>query len=198
MQIQSKHTDEDRGLDAYFTPIEAIGSLIKLEGKYIPQHIWEPAAGNGAIVTPLRAAGFDVFATDIENYNTPFATTDYLKATKPCIIQGIITNPPFKLVKEFTEKALSEVNYLALLLRTNFLESIDRLPLFRQNPPAMVWISSRRLPMMHRFNWTGPKAPSNTCYAWFIWDKKRPEKQKFDWFDYEELGPFNSGRELKL
>jgi hypothetical protein len=35
-----------------------------------------------------------------------------------------------------------------------------------------MWVSSRRLPMMHRFGWDGPRATSNTCYAWFIWDRR--------------------------
>jgi hypothetical protein len=25
--------------------------------------------------------------------------------------------------------------------------------------------------MMHRDGWTGPRAPSNTDYAWFCWDR---------------------------
>jgi len=34
-----------------------------------------------------------------------------------------VTNPPYKLAVRFARKALNEVPYLALLLRTNFLES---------------------------------------------------------------------------
>jgi hypothetical protein len=78
---------------------------------------------------------------------------------------------------------------LALLLRTNFLESTARLPFFRAHPPARVWISSRRLAMMHRHGWTGPTAPSNTCYGWFIWDASDARKCTFSggWFDWRAL-----------
>jgi len=58
------------------------------------------------------------------------------------------------------------------MLRTNFVESVSRLPFFRCSPPTRMWVSSRRLPMMHRFGWDGPRATSNTCYAWFIWDRR--------------------------
>ena len=39
------------------------------------------------------------------------------------------------------------------MLRTNFVESVSRLPFFRCSPPTRMWVSSRRLPMMHRFGW---------------------------------------------
>ena len=87
----------------------------------------------------------------------------------------------------FAEKAIGETPYLALLLRTNFLESTARLRFFRMNPPARIWISSRRLPMMHRYGWQGPRAPSNTCFAWFVWDARSAQKRVVDWFDWKEF-----------
>lgn len=188
MRIQSSHKLEDRGLDAYFTPIEAVTSLIELEQSSIPAHIWEPAAGDGAIVHPLKAAGYKVQSSDIADYGLrECKTLDYLKASPLDGIQAIITNPPFRLAMPFAEKALKEVSYLALLLRTNFLESTSRMKFFRTHEPSRIWISSRRLPMMHRYGWTGPQAPSNTCHAWFIWDKKSETKREINWFDWKLL-----------
>ena len=59
MLIQSRKgrkTYEDGldDLDPYFSPPEAALSLLALEGARLPQVIMEPAAGGGAIVTPLR------------------------------------------------------------------------------------------------------------------------------------------------
>jgi hypothetical protein len=77
MRIQSTRDFSERGLDAYFTCPEAIESLILLEGDRLPQRIWEPAAGDGAIVKPLRARGPHrarvriVHASDIEDYGLP-------------------------------------------------------------------------------------------------------------------------------
>src|SRR5215467_15658512 len=74
-------------------------------------------------------------------------------------------------------------------LRTNFLESVQRLPFFRQSPPTRIWVSSRRLPLMHRYGWTGKKSTSNTCHAWFVWQAgAEPEPVHwFDWKDYFQL-----------
>ena len=135
------------------------------------------------------AGGFDVVATDIVNYGGDSITpgVDYLTAPLPHGVLGIVTNPPYRRAVEFARKALGEVPYLALLLRTNFLESTTRLPFFRKHPPARVWVSSRRLPMMHRHGWVGPRAPSNTCFAWFVWDQSAEAKGVIGWFDWRAL-----------
>ena len=188
MRLQSSHSHADRGLDAYFSPPEAVTSLLHIEADGLPRRIWEPAAGDGAIVKPMREAGYEVAASDIADYGLEDceAGIDYLSAALPDGVEGIVTNPPFKLAVKFAEKALNEVPYLALLLRTNFLESTSRLQFFRNHPPSRIWITSRRLPMMHRHGWEGPRAPSNTCFAWFIWDE-RPQKRVVDWFDWKRL-----------
>lgn len=188
MQIQSSHSMDDRGADAYFTPREAIESLIALEHQNFGNTIWEPAAGDGAIVKPLREKGYKVVASDLHDYGLDDCAihADYLKGSVLMGVDSIITNPPYKLALEFAQKAISEVPYVAFLLRTNFLESVGRFDFFKITPPARLLISSRRLPMMHRHGWTGPKAPSNTCFAWFIWDRKAQGKTLVDWFDWKE------------
>jgi len=188
VRVQSSHHHADRGLDAYFSPPEATASLLGVEAGRLPQCIWEPAAGDGAIVRPLQAAGFSVIASDIVDYSLPGCRVgiNYLKAPPMGDARAIVTNPPFKLALRFAEKALNEVQYLALLLRTNFLESTERLKFFRKNPPARIWISSRRLPMMHRYGWQGPRAPSNTCHAWFVWEERSTQKSVIHWFDWKD------------
>jgi hypothetical protein len=189
VRIQSSHHHGDRGLDAYFSPPEAVISLLHIEADYLPRRIWEPAAGDGAIVRPLEAAGFTVIASDIADYGLRGCQSgiNYLTTKARPDVDGIITNPPYKLAMRFAERALEEVPYLALLLRTNFLESTARLPFFRKFQPARIWISSRRLPMMHRYGWQGPRAPSNTCFAWFVWDARSEQKRIVDWFDWKQM-----------
>lgn len=188
MRIQSSHRHVDRGLDAYFSPPEAVQSLLCIEWEHLPEFLWEPAAGDGAIVRPLRAAGFHVVASDVADYGLENcrAGVDYLVAKPPVGVEGVVTNPPYKLALPFAKKAIREVRYLALLLRTNFLESTSRLPFFRSHEPARIWISSRRLPMMHRYGWQGPRSPSNTCFAWFIWDSHATSTGRVHWFDWRE------------
>jgi hypothetical protein len=189
MLMQSTHIAEDRGLDAYFTPIEAVLAMLDLERRDMPTLLWEPACGDGAIVKPLREHGFAVRASDVVDYGCPDAEIrDYFDVKNDMPERGIVTNPPFKLALRFAEKAVKESYFTAFLLRTNFLESVERLSFFRRTPPSRIWISSRRLPMMHRYGWNGPKAPSNTCHAWFIWQSDRvtgvPIVQWFDWQEH--------------
>jgi hypothetical protein len=186
VRIQSSHDFTARGLDAYWTCEEAVLSLIALEGDRIPHRIWEPAAGSGAIVLPLRDAGHDVIASDVFDYGLLSACliADYVLASVPPGVEGIITNPPFRQAQAFLQKALAEVAYVALFLRTNFLmEGLRRKTLLTLKPPTRVWLSARRYPMMHRHNWTGPRASSNTPYAWAIWVRgaRREFPKLFDW-----------------
>ena len=101
------------------------------------------------------------------------------------LVGAIVTNPPYCLALEFIQKALRDVPVSAWLLRTNFLESVGRLSFFRAHPPARIWISSRRLPMMHRHGWTGPRAASNHCFAWFVWDDCAKRTGQLGWFDWK-------------
>jgi hypothetical protein len=187
MRIQSSHSRAARGLDAYFTPPEATAALLVLERGKIPRRLWEPAAGAGGIADPLRAAGFHVVVSDLVDYGAGIkAGIDYLTAPRPRGVQGIVTNPPFGQALAFAKKALDEVPYLGLLLRTNWLESQKRLPFFRRTPPTRIWISSLRLPMMHRLGWTGKKSTSNVCFAWFVWQRGAPP-EPVNWFDWRAL-----------
>jgi hypothetical protein len=108
VRIQSSHHLADRGLDPYFTPPEAVASLLHLEAQYLSRVIWEPVCGDGAIARPLRDAGYEVIATDLVDYGWDGCRSgiDYLTAEPPPGIQGIITNPPYQLAAQFAVKAL--------------------------------------------------------------------------------------------
>jgi hypothetical protein len=198
MRIQSAHALADRrpiadapeALDPYMTDPVAVRALIGIEQGRVPEPIWEYCAGTGNIVLTLRDAGYEVAASDIYDYGLPGCKIeDYRAAVPPLGARAIITNPPFALAFEFLQKSLREVPYVAYLLRTNFLESVSRKPFFDRCPPARVHIASRRLPTMHHHGWTGPKAASNTCHAWFVWDEATPlsERGRFDWFDWKDF-----------
>ena len=191
LRIQSAHSKAVRGADAYFSPYEAVWPLIDLEPN-MPRNIWEPAAGNGVIVRALKQNGFKVTASDLLGYWARGLQiqigVNYLDAICPDHVSGIVTNPPYMLAMEFIQKAMEEVPYHAWLLRTNFLESQDRFKFFKKHPPARVHVSSRRLPMMHRLGYDGPKSSSNTCFAWFVWDQSTPKSQRgqINWFDWKD------------
>lgn len=189
------HSMADRGLDFYPTPPQAIQALIKAEGKHrLPYWLWEPACGDGAIVLPLREAGFKVIASDIVDRGCPDSfVNDFLGSHKytysPGRYEGVVTNPPFKHAQAFVDRALETVDYVAILARLAFLEGVGRKRWFEKEHLARVHVSSRRLPMMHRDGWDGPKATSSIAFAWFVWDRDEERKPtELTWFDWKDGG----------
>jgi len=165
-------------------PPEATTALSKIES--VPRSVADPACGSGAILDVLRAAGHIVHGSDIADYGWPHTVVrDYLAGPVEMNGVAIVTNPPYRLAQKFIQKALDDgTRFAAFLLRLNFLESMRRKEFFETHPPSRVWVSSRRLPMMHRHGWTGSKAPSNHCYAWFVWDESS-EKDRLYFFDWK-------------
>jgi hypothetical protein len=161
----------DRGDDLYETPPEATHALLAVES--LPHHLWEPAAGRGAIVKVLRAAGHEVIASDLVDYGEPthFARRDFLfdqSAPEKC--EAIITNPPYKLATEFAAHALNLCPKVIMLLRLAFLESVRRNDILDSGQLARVHLFRQRLPMMHRDGWNGKRNSSAIPFAWFVWD----------------------------
>jgi hypothetical protein len=165
----------DRRNDLYETPSCATLALLREEPLLRrPQKIWEPAAGRGAIVRVLRAHGHEVVASDLIDYGDPtcFSRQDFLlehKAPQDC--ECILTNPPFSLAEEFVAHALELCPRVIMLLRLAFLESERRSRILDAGTFARVHIFRKRLPMMHRDGWEGPKASSAMAFAWFVWDR---------------------------
>jgi hypothetical protein len=186
LRINARSAGDLHPLDAYMTPKEAVRALMAVER--LPKSIADPCCGDGGLLETLRAGGHVVYGSDIADYGWPHAKIrDYLAGPIAMGDTAIVTNPPYRLAEEFIRKAISDgARRHAWLLRTNFLESVGRLPLWREHPPARIWISSRRLPMIHRHGWNGPKSSSNVAYAWYIWDAASNDRCKVDWFDWKE------------
>jgi hypothetical protein len=163
----------ERKDDLYETPAVAVDALLAVEK--IPEHVWEPACGPGAIVRVLRGHGHHVLASDLVDYESPdqdHAGWDFLlERNCPPGIEAIVTNPPFKNAGEFVAHALHLVPIVVMLLRLAFLESDRRTPILDNGTLARVHVFRKRLPMMHRKNWEGPKANSGMAFAWFVWDR---------------------------
>jgi hypothetical protein len=161
----------ERGDDLYETPAVATQALLHVED--LPHYIWEPAAGRGAIVDVLRAAGHRVLASDLIDYGDPthFARRDFLLEPLPPGCEAIVTNPPFKLAEEFIAHALDLCPRVVMLLRLAFLESERRCAILENRGLARVHVFRKRLPRMHRAGWTGRRSTSAVCYAWFCWHR---------------------------
>jgi len=168
-----RHSFADRGNDHYKTSPGATSALVLIEP--LPKYIWDPCCGTGTIVTELRAAGHEVVASDLVDYGIPITPPAYYgvdfllerQATADC--EAIICNPPYKLASQFVRHAIELVPLTAMLLRLAFLESASRTEILENGQLARVLVFRKRLPMMHRHGWNGPRASNSICFAWFIW-----------------------------
>ncbi|MGO8918019.1 MAG: hypothetical protein ACLQJR_19115 [Stellaceae bacterium] len=176
-----RHTNRVRGLDLYETPRIAVEALLAVE--QLPEVIWEPAAGRGAITRVLEAAGFDVISSDIVGYEFPLDfVADFLtceQAPRGCT--AALTNPPYQHAEAFVRHALKLAPNVFMLLRLAFLESRRRADIFGQCGLRTVHVFRSRLPMMHRDGWNGPRASSAIAFAWFCWTRGYRGRPTLSW-----------------
>lgn len=184
-------TLRERKDDFHRTPVEAVRALAQIE--LLPRCLWEPACGDGAIVLPLRDAGYEVLASDLVDRGCPDSDhrVDFLMERRTIgFCTGIVTNPPYKLAQAFAEHAISLVPYVAMLLPLSFLAGQERRSWHLGAPLARVWVSSRRLPMMHKDGWAGTLSTSTVDHAWFVWDTRwKVGNTIVNWFDWKDAGP---------
>jgi hypothetical protein len=160
--------------DLYETPAVAVEALLRVEP--LPEVIWEPACGPGAIVRVLRAAGKKVYATDLVDYDSPDqdeAGWDFLLERQlPLGAEAIVTNPPFKNVEAFVAHAIELAPKVVMLCRLAFLESERRRRILDGGMLARVHVFRNRLPMMHRAGWAGKRnLNAGMPFAWFVWER---------------------------
>lgn len=190
-----------RGDDFYASPYAALPPLLVAEGRRLPRVLWEPAAGNGALVVPLRNRGYDVTASDLNDWGCPDceADADFLGKFADDIGRtlkfhhgdqfGIVTNPPFNIIEQFVERAVKMSPYVALLCRLAFLESEGRMKWWKQVGLRRVHLIAERLPMMHRHNYDGPKlSNAGMCFAWFVFEsgKRSVNQVPVRWVSWKE------------
>src|SRR5215472_15110365 len=169
----SRHRLADRKDDLYETPACAVEALLRVE--HLPCGIWEPACGRGAIASVLIARGHKVCSSDLVAYGKGYAGVDFLMETKmPVGTEAIVTNPPFKLSREFVRHALTLCPKVYTLHRLAFYESERRSDILDTGYLRRIYCFRKRLPMMHRDGWAGPRASSSVAFAWFVWDRANP------------------------
>jgi hypothetical protein len=175
-----RHPNADRGLDLYETPECAVEALLAVEP--LPRVIWEPAAGRGAIVQMLRDRGRRVIASDIHDYGFQLQfVADFLTTRSvPSGCDLILTNPPYQQAEPFVAHALDLCPRVIMLLRLAFYESERRTEILEKRGLVRVHVFRKRLPMMHRDGWTGPRASSAIPFAWFCWDREHRGRTTFD------------------
>jgi len=173
--------------DFYATPSEAVKYLLNVEK--FDTDIWECASGQNHIADMLKEYGYSVRTSDIVKRTPTTEQMDFLSCEEKEWEGAIITNPPFKLAKEFVEKSLSLVGNgqkVAMFLRLQFLDGLNRYELFKNCPPKRVHVFSRRIRCAKDGNFTQYKSGGIQSNAWFVWEKDYQGKTEIDWINHDE------------
>lgn len=136
--------------------------------------IWEPAAGDGAMVREMEALGLRTFASDLVDRGCgatirSFYDFNHISAGGA---RAIVTNPPFDQCgwgngkARWLQHALDAlgVEYMALLLNWSWPGAGGLGPFWSKHPAARVYL------MRWKIDFTGQGAPP-MLNGWFVWDR---------------------------
>ncbi len=159
--------------DHYPTPDIAVSSL--LEREEFVGTVWEPCCGAGNIAKFFP----NCVASDIRLDNIYGEQgVDFLNEKRS--VDHIITNPPYSLAQKFVEHSLECASgKIAMLCKLAFLEGKARHKLFKEHPPKIVYVFSKRLPLTKAGD--GRKQSSMIPFAWFVWEKGYTGKTTVEW-----------------
>ena len=157
--------------DFYPTAPQAVYGLLSKEK--FSGTILEPCCGNGAISKILEESEYKVISRDLYDWGYGEPGKDFL--TEPIIdVDAMVTNPPFKLSVQFTLQGLectkARKGKVAMFNRLAWLEGVARGKMFQATPLARVWVFSKRLPRLHRFDHEGKITTSLIAFAWYVFD----------------------------
>lgn len=169
-------TDRDPN-DFYATAPESTESFLaqyKKDGESLNLLVLEPCAGNGHISKVLEKHGHIVQSWDIvqRDYHLD-RVCDFLKTTEGGYMD-ILTNPPFKLAKEFIQHGLELVDNgcrVIMFLKVQFLEGLKRYEsLYSKGFLRFVYVHVNRQPsaLDGRFDIYDAKTQ---CFCWFVFEK---------------------------
>ena len=118
-----RHTDK-RGFnrELYFTPISVIDKIVfslLLVFPWLREMVWiDPCAGDGRWGEVFKKYGIECYSYDITPLSPEVKQQDFLTAERSLYTQKpifFIGNPPFSLLKQFINKALSLTHYCYFL-----------------------------------------------------------------------------------
>lgn len=176
--LDGEWSKSDAGLDRekddyYRTPPEPTRALLHAELPNLRKFdgVWEPAAGDGAMIRELQAVGLTTFGSDLVQRGGAEMVRNFYDFKIPAF-PCIVTNPPFAECNSRDGKgrwiwhALDtlKVEYMALLMNWSWPGAMGLNQLWGDHPPARVYL------MRFKIDFTGQGAPP-MLNAWFVWDK---------------------------
>jgi len=173
MNIAGTSNTRERVRDDYYaTPKESTLALLK-EVSFVGT-ILEPACGEGHISEVLKEKGYSVKSTDLIQRGYAEDVKDFLVDDFDKV-DNVITNPPFKLAKEFIEKALEVANdKVVMFAKIQLLEGVGRRDMFDNTPLKYVYVFTKRQNPLRNgspVDENGKKWASTMCFAWYVWEQ---------------------------
>lgn len=170
---KSKRSGYERDpYDWYVEPAWTVEALAERE----PFHgtILDPCAGQGTIPAVFAARGHRALAGDIVDRGYPDTIdADWFDLSgfwRERVFDNIVSNPPYGRATEFIELALARARRkVAVLVRTDFLASQIRYPLFTRGPTARVYIFSRRPNIPPGGREVVPHGGQHD-FCWIVWE----------------------------
>lgn len=159
---------ERKDADLYPTPEDAVQVILNADPPPAGCLVYEPACGNGKMAWVIQQAGYEVMASDIRDTGYGEAGVDFRKWRGQ--VPAIITNPPFVYAEEFIRRAVSQADYVALLLKSNFFNTDGRASLWEHFTPAGVYPVCWRIAFLEEERGKSPLMDCN----WYVW--KRGQK----------------------
>ncbi len=205
--VMQQRAEPHDSLDYFPTPPWAARALCdflqaELGERLHRQSVWEPAAGEGHLARGLADYFGCTHCSDVHDYTGDgrHLQHDFLFGGSlwPGAIDWIVTNPPFRLGRQFIETALPLAGVgVAMFVRSAFTEGGERYrEIFEANPPAFVLQFVERVVLLKgrliRSNSLDPfnldadgkpvRASSATSYCWLVWitDDRWIEEDKRD------------------
>ena len=156
-------------LDNCQTPRYALDPLIPYLKAAKFQRIWEPAAGEGLLVEALLLAGFDVTATDIlyDPYIEKDFSFDFFEFETGNEWDCIVTNPPYSVKYEWTQRCFDLGKPWALLMPVEMLGTVKGGDMFSEHGVQMIVMRPRINFKMPNKGWDGRGAQFPV--AWYTW-----------------------------
>lgn len=160
--------------DFYPTPPEPTRAFLHAEIDRLRDFgtVWEPAAGDGAMVREMESLGLTVRASDLIDRGCEADIRSFYDFPVPAA-SAIVTNPPFQECGWGNGKArwlkhaldVLDVEYMALLLNWTWPGAGGLASFWAQHPCARVYL------MRWKIDFTGQGAPP-MLNGWFVWDKE--------------------------
>lgn len=190
--ISSMAKWERKKADLYPTPNDCTYSLLPYLSELVPTGslILEPACAEGQMVNSLVEFGYEVHGYDLrEDVSGGEGGVDFLSEFFSKSYDAVVTNPPFSLAEEFIRKAIDTAPVVAMLLKSQFWNTVNRKQLFRDTKPFRVLNLTWRPAFLELER---GKSPLMDC-AWTIWQRGYTGDCRMTMIDRLSACPIDAG-----